>query len=66
MTQWTGFEHQNVEKAFLMVLSGATDPAVIRTVRGVLDFIYYTHFETHSDKSLALLDTVKCIAAKQI
>jgi len=45
-----------MEKVFLMVLAGATDPAVIRAVRGVLDFIYYAHFETHTDESLGLLD----------
>ena len=55
-TQWTGTEHKNMEKVFLTVLAGATDPAVIRAVRGVLDFIYYAHFETHTDESLGLLD----------
>lgn len=55
-TQWTGTEHKNMEKVFLGVLAGATDPRVILAVRGVLDFIYYTHFETHTDKSLARLD----------
>jgi hypothetical protein len=52
-TQWTGTEHKNMEKVFL---SGATDPAVIRAVRGILDFIYYAHFETHTDESLRCLD----------
>ena len=55
-TQWTGTEHKNMEKVFLAVLAGATDPAVIRAVHGVLDFIYYAHFETHTDESLDLLD----------
>ena len=55
-TQWTGTEHKNMEKVFLGVLAGATDPAVLRAVRGVLDFIYYAHFKTHCDESLAQLD----------
>lgn len=55
-TQWTGNEHKNMEKVFLGVLAGAADPRVILAVRGVLDFIYYAHFETHTDKSLARLD----------
>ncbi|EJF58879.1 hypothetical protein DICSQDRAFT_148808 [Dichomitus squalens LYAD-421 SS1] len=38
--QWTGTEYKNMEKVFL----GA-----------VLDFIYYTHFETHTDLSLDAL-----------
>lgn len=45
-----------MEKVFLGVLAGETDPAVIKAVRGVLIFIYYAHFETHTDESLALLD----------
>ena len=56
MTQWTGAEHKNMEKVFLGVLAGATDPAVIWAVWAILDFIYYAHFETHTDKSLHCLD----------
>ena len=55
-TQWTGNEFKNMEKVFLGVLAGATDPQVILAVRGVLDFIYYAHFEAHTDESLAKLD----------
>jgi len=55
-TQWTGTEHKNMEKVFLGVLAGATDPAILHAVRAVLDFIYYAHFETHTDESLAQLD----------
>jgi len=55
-TQWSGTEHKNMEKVFLPILAGATDPAVLRAVRGVLDFIYYAHFETHCDESLSALD----------
>lgn len=55
-SQWTGTEHKNMEKVFLGVIAGATDPRVVLAVRGVLDFIYYAHFEVHTDKSLARLD----------
>ncbi|KAJ7886278.1 hypothetical protein B0H13DRAFT_1628019 [Mycena leptocephala] len=55
-TQWTGNEHKNMEKVFLGVLAKATDPAVQRSVRGIIDFIYYAHFETHCNESLAKLD----------
>ncbi|KAJ6611660.1 hypothetical protein B0H10DRAFT_2437370 [Mycena sp. CBHHK59/15] len=55
-SQWTGGEHKNMEKVFLGVLAGATEPAVQRAVRGIIDFIYYAHFETHCDDSLAKLD----------
>ncbi|KAJ7495743.1 hypothetical protein B0H11DRAFT_1910488 [Mycena galericulata] len=55
-SQWTGNERKNMEKLFLGVLAKATDPAVQRAVRGVLDFIYYAHFETQCEESLAKLD----------
>ena len=56
-TQWSGTEFKNMEKVFLGVLAGVTDPQVILAVRGILDFIYYAHFETHTDESLAALDS---------
>ncbi|KAJ7925327.1 hypothetical protein B0H13DRAFT_2570967, partial [Mycena leptocephala] len=55
-TQWTGAERKNMEKVFLGILAGATDPRVQLAVRGVLDFIYYAHFETHCDESLLHLE----------
>ena len=56
VTQWTGTEYKNMEKVYLGVIAGITGPSVIQTVRGVLDFIYYAHFETHTFRSLARLD----------
>ncbi|KAL0568476.1 hypothetical protein V5O48_013508 [Marasmius crinis-equi] len=55
-SQWTGKEFKNMEKIFLGVLAGATDPAVIRTMRGILDFIYLARLEIHTDESLAVLN----------
>ncbi|EJF60224.1 hypothetical protein DICSQDRAFT_63569 [Dichomitus squalens LYAD-421 SS1] len=46
--QWTGTEYKNMEKVFLGVIAGAADERVTLTVRAVLDFIYYAHFETHT------------------
>lgn len=37
---------------FLGVVSGAGEARAIRTVRAVLDFIYYAHYQTHTDASL--------------
>jgi hypothetical protein len=56
VTQWTGTEYKNMEKVFLGIIVGIAEPEVIRAVRGVLDFIYYAHFETHDLRSLAKLD----------
>ncbi|KAF7371562.1 hypothetical protein MVEN_00011400 [Mycena venus] len=66
VSQWTGNEFKQMEKIFLGVLNGAADPRVLRAVRGVLDFIYYAHFETHTDDSLAKLhDTWKLFHANK-
>jgi hypothetical protein len=56
VTQWTGTEHKNMEKVFLGAIAGISAPSTIRAVRAVLDFIYYAHFESHTFRSLALLD----------
>ncbi|KAK6969503.1 hypothetical protein R3P38DRAFT_3336914 [Favolaschia claudopus] len=55
VSQWTGNEFKHMEKIFLGVLNGCADPPVVRAVRGILDFIYYSHFDTHTDDSLAKL-----------
>ncbi|PPQ71533.1 hypothetical protein CVT26_010393 [Gymnopilus dilepis] len=55
-SQWTGSEHKHMEKVFLGILAGATDQRVVKAARGLLDFIYYAHFEVHTDESLNQLD----------
>jgi hypothetical protein len=41
---------------WLGVISGAaTNPRVIAAVRGILDFVYLSHFESHTDESLKRL-----------
>lgn len=52
VSQWTGTEYKNMEKVFLGVVAGATEPAVIRAVRGILDFIYYARFKCHTAATL--------------
>lgn len=56
VSQWTGTEYKNMEKVFLRAIAGAADTGVVRAVRGVLDFIYYAHFESHTDGSLTKLE----------
>ncbi|KAJ3557367.1 hypothetical protein NM688_g1510 [Phlebia brevispora] len=56
ISQWTGTEYKNMEKVFLGVVAGAAEPDVVRAVRAVLDFVYYAHFETHTEESLTNLD----------
>ncbi|KAG6905233.1 hypothetical protein DXG01_004079, partial [Tephrocybe rancida] len=45
-----------MEKVFLGILANMTKPWVVKAVHGVLDFIYYSHFEVHTNESLAQLD----------
>ncbi|EKM50593.1 uncharacterized protein PHACADRAFT_65164, partial [Phanerochaete carnosa HHB-10118-sp] len=53
--QWTGTEYKNMEKVFLGVLAGSVHEDVMRAVRGLLYFIHYAQFETHTTTSLEAL-----------
>ncbi|KAJ7576496.1 hypothetical protein C8J56DRAFT_1007498 [Mycena floridula] len=56
VSQWTGHEYKNMEKIFLGVATGAVvDPKIVTAVHAILDFIFYAHFEFHTDKSLVAL-----------
>lgn len=56
VSQWTGQEYKELEKVFLGVIAGTADGAVISAVRAALNFIYYAHFECHTDSSLKKLE----------
>ncbi|SJL15899.1 uncharacterized protein ARMOST_19407 [Armillaria ostoyae] len=45
-----------MKKVFLSVLDGSVQNEVIECMQSVLDFIYYAHFEEHTDESLSKLD----------
>lgn len=53
VSQWTGNEYKAMEKVFLGVVAGAAEPQVILAVKALLDFIFYAHFEMHTDESLS-------------
>lgn len=55
VSQWTGREYKELEKVFLGVLVGAAEARVVSAVKSTLDFIYYAHFEHHTDSSLQKL-----------
>lgn len=56
VSQWTGQEYKELQKVFLSAIAGATDGEVVSAVRAVLDFIYYAHFEQHTDSTLKQLE----------
>jgi len=57
VSQWTGNEYKNMEKVFLGAIANASKhPEVASSACAVLNFLYYAHFETHTDKSLHKLE----------
>jgi hypothetical protein len=61
ISQWTGTEYKNMEKVFLGIIAGAAQPALVRAARGILDFIYYAHFQQHTLTSLKELEAALCM-----
>lgn len=57
ISQWTGAEAKEIEKVLLGLLVGQTDNRVLSAARGLLDFVYYTQFEVHTDVTLAHMHT---------
>jgi hypothetical protein len=56
VSQWTGREHKEMEKIFASLLTGAVQPAILRTVIAVIDFIYYAQRQVHTSKTLLALE----------
>ena len=52
ISQWTGKEHKEMQKVFLGVLAGSAPPRVIAAARGLLDFIYYAQYQSHTAETL--------------
>lgn len=46
-----------MENVFLGVLAGPAEPDLICVVHATLNFIYYTHFQSHTMGSLQKLDS---------
>ena len=52
-----GCEHKEMQHIFVSLLAGAVQPAVLRTVIAVIDFIYYAQLQVHTSKTLLALKT---------
>ena len=57
VSQWTGREHKEMERVFVTLLAGAVQPAVLRTVIAIVDFIYYAQLQKHTSKTLLSMET---------
>ena len=55
VSQWMGQEYKELQKVFLGVIAGTVEGQVVSAVRATLNFIYYSHFECHTDSSLLKL-----------
>lgn len=53
VSQWTGKEHKEMQKVYLGVLAGAVPPQVLAAARGLLDFIYYAQYQSHTTETLS-------------
>lgn len=53
VSQWTGTEHKEMQKIFVGVMAGAVIDEVLTIVHGVINFIYYAQFHSHTTKTLA-------------
>ncbi|KAK0216895.1 hypothetical protein IW262DRAFT_1507425 [Armillaria fumosa] len=56
ISQWMGNEYKSMERVFLSVIMGAADESVTKSVRAILDFIYFSHYEEHTTESLKKLE----------
>ncbi|OBZ72970.1 hypothetical protein A0H81_07162 [Grifola frondosa] len=52
VSQWTGKEQKEMEKIFLGIVAGAIHPRAVKAVRALLDFIYYSQYQTHTDQTI--------------
>ncbi|KAI0690630.1 hypothetical protein BC835DRAFT_1280656 [Cytidiella melzeri] len=48
VSQWTGHEHKEMEKMFLALIAGGVDDEVVLAVRALLDFVYFSSFQSHT------------------
>ncbi|KAF9237171.1 hypothetical protein BU15DRAFT_49017 [Melanogaster broomeanus] len=54
--QWTGADQKELQWVFLGVIAGAVDSRVLGAVCGVLDFIYYAQYQSHTEATLRKMD----------
>ena len=52
VTQWTGKEHKETQKVLLGILAGVASPQLLAAAWGLLDFIYYAQYQSHTSDTL--------------
>lgn len=57
--QWTGREHKEMQKVFVVLVAGAVSSTVLSVVQALIDFIYYAQLHLHTQKTInALKDSL--------
>ena len=56
VSQWTGREHKEMEHIFTGLLIEAVQPAALRTAVAAINFIYYSHLQVHTSKTVESLE----------
>ncbi|KAJ7439718.1 hypothetical protein B0H11DRAFT_1934253 [Mycena galericulata] len=52
VSQWTGTEHKEMEKVFLGLIAAGATPQMVKAVRGLIDFAYFSSLQSHTSKTL--------------
>ncbi|KAJ7766420.1 hypothetical protein DFH07DRAFT_867038 [Mycena maculata] len=52
VSQWTGAEHKEMEKVFLGLVAAGADPQMVKAVRGLIDFSYFSSLQSHTSVTL--------------
>ena len=49
VSQWTGKEVKQMQQVFICVIASLINEHVLAAMRGLLDFIYYAQYHSHTD-----------------
>ncbi|KAJ7749853.1 hypothetical protein DFH07DRAFT_922951 [Mycena maculata] len=57
VSQWTGAEHQEMQRVFVGALAGAVSAKVLTVVKALIHFIYFAQLQSHTTRTLNALQT---------
>ncbi|KAI0763922.1 hypothetical protein BC629DRAFT_1596851 [Irpex lacteus] len=55
--QWTGTEHKEMQKVFVVLVAGAVNSKVLAVVQALIDFIYHAQLHLHNSETLDAMRT---------
>jgi len=55
--QWTGSDHKELQWIFLIVVAGLMDEHALIAMHGILDFMYYAQYQSHTKTTVKKMDT---------